>query len=254
MSAGKKGWCGPPGSQYVPKGWNGPIENQRLGRAAAVGHSKTHGMSATSEYKIWLGMFRRCYNTKDSNYPNYGGRGIRVCERWSSFSNFWADMDKRQAGKTLDRINNDGNYEPGNCRWATREQQANNMQTNHRITWNGETLTVAQWERRRGMKQHTLLQRLKAGWSVKQAFLTPVLNGRRPDPWNTIPVRKGHSHIIDGKNLSAWARETGMPLTTIQGRLARGWPAERALTEPQRMMKRKSPVAVSLPESRLRTA
>lgn len=89
-----------------------------------------HGMINTAVYKTWADMKNRCYNPNVSEYPNYGGRGIKVCERWHKFENFYADMKDKPINRTLDRINNNGNYEPGNCRWSTNSEQ----QQNRRVT------------------------------------------------------------------------------------------------------------------------
>ncbi len=91
---------------------------------------KTHGMSYTSTYRIWSGMFRRCYNTNFKAYKYYGGRGIIVCERWFKFENFLEDMGERPPKLSIDRKNNDGNYEPSNCKWSTALEQVHNQRKN----------------------------------------------------------------------------------------------------------------------------
>lgn len=95
-------------------------------REYAPGGRPTHGMYKTRVYTIWVGMIQRTRNPNIPNWHNYGGRGIRICDRWLRFENFLADMGEPPAGLSIDRINNDGNYEPGNCRWATAKEQIHN--------------------------------------------------------------------------------------------------------------------------------
>jgi hypothetical protein len=136
-------------------------------------HSKRGAPSP--EYRVWASMIQRCENPARKSYASYGGRGIRVCPAWRlSFEAFLADVGPRPAGTSLDRIDGDGDYEPGNVRWATPLQQANNARTNLLVTFNGETRTRAEWARHLGIKYFTLRQRLDKGWPVEKAFTTPV--------------------------------------------------------------------------------
>jgi hypothetical protein len=136
----------------------------------------THGETRSPEYIIWNLMRQRCMNPNATNSHRYIGRGITICERWSKFENFLQDMGRRPSPElTLDRINNDGNYEPGNCRWGTEEQQHNNTSKSKFLSFNGETLTIAQWARKLGIKYMTLYTRIiSLGWTAEMALSTPV--------------------------------------------------------------------------------
>lgn len=129
-----------------------------------------HGLFGTRTYQTWHLMMARCYNPKDRSYPRYGGRGIAVCERWHDLLQFVGDVGERPAGLTLGRINNDGNYEPGNVRWEAPTQQANNRRSSRLATIQGATKTHAQWCREFGVKPATFCTRLKRGWSVEEAL------------------------------------------------------------------------------------
>lgn len=142
---------------------------------------RTHGMSQATEYRVWRGMITRCTNPNVKCYANYGKRGIVVCERWkSSFENFLADMGERPTPKhTLDRINNDGNYEPGNVRWAERKEQNRNQRSNIVITHNGITAILSEWAVITGIDYQTLHTRIWDGWSHERAITTPVRHRMR---------------------------------------------------------------------------
>lgn len=132
-------------------------------------HPRAHGLVHTSEYTTWMSMKARCSRPSVACYPNYGGRGIRVCERWeSSFLAFYEDMGRKPSPQhSIDRIDNDGDYEPGNCRWATPAEQACNRRpaSNSRfVTAFGQTKTVSEWSRLTGISNSTLDGRLNRGW------------------------------------------------------------------------------------------
>lgn len=139
-------------------------------------HCRTHGLRHTPEYSVWCGMIARTENAKCTRFCNHGGRGIRICERWrSNFSNFYEDMGPRPSPHySIDRIDNNGNYEPGNCRWATATQQARNTRRNRFLTFNGQTRCVSEWSNIIGVSPDALLMRLKNGWGVERALMTPL--------------------------------------------------------------------------------
>lgn len=138
--------------------------------AQAAERRKRHGLSDHELYDTWKNMMDRCYTPTHRSYPHYGGRGIRVEKEWHDVTRFITDMPIRPAGWTLDRIDNNGNYGPDNCRWASRETQANNTSVNHRLTYRGATRTIAQWSRIRGLLESTIRERINAGWTVEKAL------------------------------------------------------------------------------------
>ena len=134
-----------------------------------------HGKSKTRLYNVWSSMKGRCHNKNHQDYPNYGGRGVKVCKRWrKSFQGFIDDMGKPPSPKhTIERIDVDGDYCPENCTWATRRTQANNSRNNRRIEFDGETHTLAEWARKLDIPYGRLLARLRRGWTVDRAFSQP---------------------------------------------------------------------------------
>jgi hypothetical protein len=129
----------------------------------------THGKSRTRTYKIWAGMIARCSLPSKKSHL-YFGKGIRVCERWQKFDDFYADMGDAPDGLTIERIDGSADYSPDNCCWATRKTQANNTTRNKVIHYAGEKKTVAQWAEYLGIKPNTLLYRFRRGWSAERAL------------------------------------------------------------------------------------
>jgi hypothetical protein len=132
-----------------------------------------HGLSRHPLYDVWKGIIRRCTDINCAAYDRYGGRGIGICERWMQLENFIADMHPRPAGSSIERIDNNGNYEPSNCRWSSYKEQANNTRSNRWLTLNGVTLTTSEWARNLGISRRTITTRLdRHGWSVEKALTT----------------------------------------------------------------------------------
>lgn len=144
-------------------------------RESSAARHTTHGFSRIGErmpeYRSWESMLRRCCNPRDTFFSRYGARGISVCERWrESFENFIADMGRKPTTRhSLDRINNDGNYEPSNCRWATPKEQARNRRSSKIISVDGVSMTLVEWSERTGINPMTIAKRLSRGASPKEA-------------------------------------------------------------------------------------
>jgi hypothetical protein len=195
------------------------------------GRNATHGASRkgkmTREYSIWRNMKTRCYNPRYNRYSDYGGRGITMDDRWlgaEGFKNFLNDMGECPTPEhSIDRIDNDGSYHPGNCRWATRFEQARNKRNNTIIEFQGERLTLSQWAERLGhdSKDYLLCSRLMKGWGVEDAITTPRRKFENVIEWNGRCM-----------NVSQWAKEYGIASNVVRERLRRGWEMKRALTDP----------------------
>lgn len=130
------------------------------------------------EYWIWSSMHNRCNNPSEPNYPRYGGRGIKVCERWQVFENFLADMGERPPSTSIERADNNGDYEPANCRWATHREQNRNTSGNHRVTFNGRTMCITEWADETGIRAKVIGARINGGWSVGRALTTPLMQNK----------------------------------------------------------------------------
>lgn len=136
---------------------------------------RTHGQSKTGDtYGIWLGIMARCYNKNRKAYKDYGGRGIKVCDRWHDFSNFYSDMGDRPSGYTLDRIRNNEDYGPTNCRWTSYDEQANNRRNTISLTVCGVTRTLSRWAKIMNVKYTTLWYRVSHGWEPEKALFWPT--------------------------------------------------------------------------------
>ncbi len=135
--------------------------------------STVHGMRNSMEYRPWANMKSRCLNPKASHYKYYGGRGIKVCERWKKFQNFFIDMGPRPSNRhSIERLDCNGNYEPGNCCWATIKEQRNNTRASRFLVMKGETKTLSQWSELYNLISETVRYRLSKGWTVEQALET----------------------------------------------------------------------------------
>lgn len=148
-----------------------------------VQKNTSHGLSHEPLYQIWLNIIKRCTNPAMKHFASYGGRGIAMCDEWRhDFASFYEHVSKlpycREKGYSLDRIDNDGNYEPGNLQWSTQKEQCRNRRTNHVILFGGKTQSLAAWSEESKMPYGTLAQRLRNGWSIERTLSTPVRSGK----------------------------------------------------------------------------
>ena len=165
-----------------------------LQREMVKARLKTHGdsskKSTATEYTIWSKMIQRCGNENEPSYENYGGRGIRVCERWLSYENFLEDMGRRPSKKhSIDRIDNNGDYAPGNCRWASRGEQSRNTRRNVLISFQGRAMVAADWSRELGIPQPTIHWRMAQGWTVERVL--------SPDRYPKKSVEQRHGIVVE---------------------------------------------------------
>lgn len=176
----------------------------------AQGHRRTHGQSKTRLYNIWTGMIERCENKNCEAYDKYGGRGIFICQEWrESFEAFrdWAIANGYQDRLTIDRENNDGHYEPTNCRWATYAQQNRNYSRNRPIEFRGRQVLVCDLALEVGLPQDILKNRIfRYGWSVERAVSEPVAKRERHEPWVAVGMSQSswyRARAVERRNIDA---------------------------------------------------
>lgn len=199
----------------------------RSGNIQSCGCTKlaADGMSSSAEYRVWHGMKRRCYETRRRDYKYYGGRGIAVCERWrTSFVNFFADMGPKPFPEAqIERVDNDGNYEKSNCKWATQEEQKQNTRNVRKLTYNGETLSIGEWAKKLGIDRSTLRLRLDKGWPLEEVFSSEI---------SFVPRSTARILTCNGESLTmrAWARKLGIVHSTIAKRIDKqDWTMEQVI-------------------------
>lgn len=151
------------------------------GKARIGDRTRKHGRTESREYYTWCSMKSRCFNPKNKKFHRYGARGITVCERWrNSFENFFFDMGKKPEGMSIERKDNNENYEPLNCRWATPKEQASNTRRNIFVEHEGKKITVSELERRMGFEPEFISVRLRSGWTFERAISQPKRHCNRP--------------------------------------------------------------------------
>lgn len=207
---------------------------------------KTHGCSKSPHMRRWQHMIARCEDPKNPAYPDYGGRGISVCPAWHDIKAFITDLPPGYfEGAEIDRIDNDGNYEPGNVRWATRSQNADNRRSGRQITCNGKTQSLRRWAEEVGLGDQTLWSRIvELGWPIEKALTTPSIAVEermakaREARWGrhtkspSKPKRTLRTVQFNGQEvtIASLSDRTGVPVKLLRKRIfERGWPVEKAV-------------------------
>lgn len=188
-------------------------------------HGQAKQGKRTPAYKTWVSMMKRCYSKNDTGYEYWGGRGITVHPDWHDFSKFseaLTALGRRPERATLDRIRNEGNYEPGNIRWLSISDQQRNKRNNVNITFNGETLCMEQWAARLGIRGSALSYRLKNGWPLEKALSQKSKHPSHYDKKITLGD--------DTLSIPHWSKKLGIPRSTIRNRINLGWTTERILS------------------------
>lgn len=198
--------------------------------------------SNTPTWISWHAMRERCRRQNNKCFDLYGGRGIKVHPEFDTYESFLSHMGPRPSLQhSLDRIDPEGDYAPGNCRWATATEQARNTRFNRRITYNGETRCIAEWAEILGVGAPMLYQRLNAGWPVEDAFRTPAGEAHRLSHVyrRRVESRKSKHYTYNGLTMTLyeWALHLGIAKVTLKARLAKGWPISRVLGEPVKKKK-----------------
>jgi hypothetical protein len=201
---------------------------EREERGVPKRHYHCTNYQHTPTYRTWAFMIQRCTNPNRKDWKHYGGRGIRVCDRWKKFENFLADMGERPDGMTLDRIDNDDDYAPGNCHWIPAKDQPKKRR-HGLITYQGRTMMPREWAEELGLPVELISQRKGRGCSPEQ-ILAPV---------GALRIKQLATFNGKTQGIAAWAKELGVDVHTIANRANRGWPLDKPMPRGRPSHKRK---------------
>jgi hypothetical protein len=212
------------GTEQVRKGAQMRYAEKKGAQQACMRCAATkHGLSDTPEFNAWNQMHDRCRRQNHPAFMHYGGRGISVCERWSDFANFLADMGERPTPKhSLDRIDNNGNYSPDNCRWALPRTQTRNQSTTVMLAHDGRTQCIMDWANELGVSHAVIWQRINTlKWTVAEALNTPI--GKSCN-WRGTHHKDARQYEANGEKhtMQEWSHKLGIQVSTLRNRVRRG--------------------------------